>query len=53
MEIVGSERLETIIADKNFVADESYIKEMVKHANSNFAENKKKSERFLKAIEQI
>ena len=53
IEIIGDERLETIIANKNFVADESYIKELVKYANENFIENKRKSDRFLKILEEI
>ena len=50
IEIIGDERLETIIADKDFVADESYIQKLVKYANENFAENKGKSDRFLKIL---
>ena len=50
IEIIGDERLETIIADKDFVADNNYIKNLVIYANKNFEENKKKSERFLKII---
>ncbi|MBI2654195.1 hypothetical protein HYX02_05300 [Candidatus Woesearchaeota archaeon] len=53
VEIIGDERLETIIADKNFVADESYIKNLIKYANENFFENKRKSERFLKILRKI
>jgi len=50
VEIIGDERLETIIADKIFVADSNYIKQLVKYANVNFAENKKKSERLFKIV---
>jgi len=50
IEIIGDEKIETIIADKDFVANESYIKELVKYANANFEENKKKSEGFLRII---
>ena len=52
IEIIGDERLQTIIADKDFVADEHYIKKLIKYANENFAENKKKSNRFLKIIKK-
>ncbi|MEK6827889.1 MAG: tRNA wybutosine-synthesizing 3 family protein [Nanoarchaeota archaeon] len=52
IEIIGDERLETIIADKDFAADESYVKNLVKYANKNFEENKKKSKRFLKIIKK-
>ena len=47
IEIIGSDRLETIIADKNFVADEKYVKQLVKYANKNFEENKRKIQVFL------
>lgn len=50
VEIIGNERLETIVADNNFVADENYLKELVKYANKNFAENKKKIEKFQKLL---
>lgn len=53
VEIIGDERLETIIAGKNFVADESYIKNLVKYANENFDDNGKKTERFLKSIQNL
>lgn len=53
LEIIGSEILETIIADKNFAADEKYLKNLIKYANGNFEENKRKSERFFKIIEKI
>ena len=52
IEIIGDERIETVIADKNFVADNNYIKQLVKYANENFEENKKKSEKFLKIIQK-
>jgi len=52
IEIIGSERIETIIADKKFVADEKYIKHLIKYANKNFEENKKKSDRFLEEIKE-
>jgi len=50
VEIIGSERIDTIIANKNFVADEDNIKNLVKYSNENFEENRKKSERFLKIV---
>jgi len=53
IEIIGDERLETIIADKNFVANESYIEELVKYANENFEENKRKSEKFLRIVNKL
>ena len=53
VEIIGDERVETIIADRNFAADEKYIKNLVRYANRNFMENKKKSERFLKIIKNL
>ncbi len=52
IEIIGDERLETIIADKNFVADEHYIKKLIKYANENFVDNKRKSEKFLRIIKK-
>ena len=53
VEIIGDERLETIVADKDFVADENYIKQLIKYANENFMENEKKSEKFLRVIKSI
>ena len=50
VEIIGSERIETILADKNFVADKIFIKNLIKHANKNFAENKRKSEVLLNLL---
>ena len=53
VEIIGSERIDAIIADRNFAADEKYLKNLVKYANRNFEENKGKGERFLIAIKNI
>ena len=53
VEIIGSERIDAIIADRNFVADEKYLRNLVKYANRNFEENKRKGERFLIAIKNI
>ena len=53
IEIIGSEKIDTIIADRDFIADEKYIKQLVKYANHNFAENKRKSERFLRFIKRL
>ena len=50
IEIIGSERTDTIIADKNFAADEKYLKNLIKYANMNFVENKRKSEKFLMSL---
>ena len=51
LEIIGSENLETIVKDKNFAVDEKYLEELIKYANRNFAENKKRINDFLKEIE--
>ena len=53
IEIIGDERLETIIADKNFVIGEDYLKHLIKYADENFVENKKKSEKFLKIVKRF
>ena len=53
VEIIGNEKIETVIADKNFIAEENYIKQLVKYANSNFEENKRKSDRFLEIVNKI
>ena len=53
VEIIGNERIETIIADKNFVADENYIKKLVNYANENFLQNKIKSGRLLRIIKNL
>ena len=50
IEVIGSERIDAIIAKKNFFAGEEYIKEFVKCANSNFIENAKKSKKFLNHV---
>jgi len=48
IEIIGDERMDTIISDKNFAADEKYLRNLVKYANRNFKENRKKNRGFLK-----
>lgn len=53
IEIIGSEHLETIVKDKNFVADEKYLKQLVNYANKNFEENRRKSGKFLNIISKI
>ena len=53
VEIIGTERIDTILADKNFAADENYLKQLIKYANRNFEENKRKSERFFRIIGKI
>lgn len=53
VEIIGDERLETIVADKNFVCDEIFVKNLIKYANKNFVENKRKSERFSNLLKNL
>lgn len=53
VEIIGNERIETIVADKYFAANDKYIKELVKYANDNFVENKNKSKKFLVLIKKL
>jgi len=50
VEIIGNEKIETIVADKDFVADEKYLKNIVKYANKNFVESKKKNDKFFEII---
>lgn len=50
IEVIGDERIETIVADKNFVANEIFVENLIKYANENFDENKKKSEKLHKLI---
>lgn len=50
VEIIGSERIDAIIADKNFVADGNYLKQLIKYANRNFEDNKEKCEGFLRML---
>ena len=50
VEIIGSEKIDAIIADGDFAADEKYLKNLIKYANRNFGENKRKGEMFLKII---
>lgn len=53
IEVIGSEHLETIISDKNFVADEIFVKNLFKYANRNFMENKRKINKFLKLVKSL
>ena len=53
VEIIGNERIDTIIADENFAADDDHIKNLVKYTNRNFGENERKSGKFLKAVMTI
>ncbi len=53
IELIGNERIDTIIANQGWIADVNYIKELVKHANRNFMENKKKISKFLKIIKKL
>jgi len=53
IEIIGSEHLETIVKDRNFTVDEKYLKQLIKYANSNFKENRNKTNRFLKLIQKL
>ena len=53
VEIIGNERIDTIIADKNFAVDERYIKNLIKYANHNFEENKRKSDDFFRSIKNL
>ena len=53
VEIIGSERIDTIIADKNFIADDDYIKNLIWYANRNFLDNKKKGDKFLSLLKSI
>ena len=53
IEIIGSEHLETIVKDKNFTADKKYLKQLIKYANKNFAENKRKIDKFLTEIKSL
>ena len=53
IEVIGSRNLETIVADKNFVVDEKYLKKLIKYANRNFMENKRKIGRFLRSVKKF
>ncbi len=53
IEVAGSEHLETIAADKNFSADEKYLKKLIECANRNFSENKRKIKKFEKIIRRL
>lgn len=50
VEIIGNERIETIVAGKDFIADENYLKNLIRYANKNFEENKKKNERLFNIL---
>ncbi|MBI2558855.1 hypothetical protein HYW20_06030 [Candidatus Woesearchaeota archaeon] len=53
IEIIGNERIETVIADNNFAADEKYFKNLIKYANKNFVENKSKIGKFFSLIKGL
>ncbi|MBI2650164.1 hypothetical protein HYX04_02515, partial [Candidatus Woesearchaeota archaeon] len=53
VEIIGNERIEAIIADKDFAMDENSIKKLIKYANENFEENKRKSEILFDSVKKI
>lgn len=47
VEIIGSENLETIVKDSNFIIENKYLKHLVRYTNKNFEENRKKIRKFL------
>ena len=53
VEVMGSEHLETIVAGKNFIVDEIFLKVLIKYANRNFKENKGKIDKFLAEIKPL
>jgi tRNA wybutosine-synthesizing protein 3 len=53
VEINGSERVDTLIKKKGIMPDKDYINELVKCANSNFVENKKKIMKFESIIKKF
>ena len=53
IEIIGSEHLETIVSDRNFVIDEKYLKQLIKYANMNFGDNLRNIHIFLKIITNL
>ena len=50
VEVVGTEKIETIVTDKSFVADEKFIEKLVEYSNINMDKNKKNIGKFLKII---
>ncbi len=53
IEVIGNERIETIVANRNITIDKNYLEELVEYANKNFSENKKKIERLITSIAKI
>jgi len=53
IEIIGSERIDTIAADKNFISDKIFVENLVKYANKNFDENKRKMGKLLSIIRKL
>lgn len=53
IQITGSERIDTIIADRNFAADDEYIRHLLRYANNNFSENKRKTKKLFNAIKDL
>lgn len=53
IEVIGTENMEAIVADETFVADEAYLNQIIKYANRNFVENKKKCGRFLNILKKL
>lgn len=50
LEIIGDDRLETVVANKDFVVNKDYIKKLVNCANANFEENLRKCKGFLEIL---
>ncbi|MBI1935643.1 hypothetical protein HYS31_04335 [Candidatus Woesearchaeota archaeon] len=53
LEVIGSEHLETLIKKGRIMPDEEYLKELVKRANYNFGENRKKIGKFERLLQNI
>jgi len=53
IEVIGSGHLETIVAEKNFICDKIFLKVLVKYANRNFEENRKKIGKFARSISSL
>jgi len=53
LEVIGTDHLDTLIKKGKIIPDEKYLKELVKSANGNFEDNKKKIRGFLKIMGKI
>lgn len=53
VEIIGNERIETVVADKNFACGEIFVKNLIKYVNRNFEENRNRINKLLSLMREL